>query len=194
MGNLDSDLQYQDIFNLSYFKTNIMKKQFFTLGISLFITLLSIGQTLKIDHENAIVDFNFVSEKTTGTVKGIQATIIFDAKNLSIASFNGTADVTTLTTNNKMRDNHLQQEDMFNAKKYPTLDFKSNSIKKTEKGFLMNGEISIKGTTKEVSINFTYEKNVFIGKTVIFSNDFDVFSQKNRDNSKVLVKITIPAL
>ena len=194
MGNLDSDLQYQDIFNLSYFKTNIMKKQFFTLGISLFITLLSIGQTLKIDHENAIVDFNFVSEKTTGTVKGIQATIIFDAKNLSIASFNGTADVTTLTTNNKMRDNHLQQEDMFNAKKHPTLDFKSNSIKKTEKGFLMNGEISIKGTTKEVSINFTYEKNVFIGKTVIFSNDFDVFSQKNRDNSKVLVKITIPAL
>ena len=82
MGNLDSDLQYQDIFNLSYFKTNIMKKQFFTLGISLFITLLSIGQTLKIDHENAIVDFNFVSEKTTGTVKGIQATIIFDAKKL----------------------------------------------------------------------------------------------------------------
>ena len=58
----------------------------------------------------------------------------------------------------------------------------------------MNGDISIKGTTKEVSINFTYEKNVFIGKTVIFSNDFDVFSQKNRDNSKVLVKITIPAL
>ena len=58
----------------------------------------------------------------------------------------------------------------------------------------MNGDISIKGTKKEVSINFTYEKNVFIGKTVIFSNDFDVFSQKNRDNSKVLVKITIPAL
>ena len=156
--------------------------------------MISIGQTLKVDHENAIVDFNFVSEKTTGTVKGIQATIIFDAKNLSIASFNGTADVTTLTTNNKMRDNHLQQEEMFNAKKYPTLDFKSSSIKKTEKGFEMKGTLTIKGISKEVIINFSYEKNIFIGKTVIYSNDFDVFSQKDRKNSKVLVKITIPAL
>ena len=171
-----------------------MKKQFFALGLSLFITLFSLGQTLKIDHKNAIVDFKFISENTTGTVKGIIATIIFDAKNLSIASFKGTADVTTLTTNNKMRDNHLQQEDMFNAKKYPTLDFKSSSVKKTDKGFLMSGNLTIKGTTKEVTINFTYEKNIFIGKTVIFSNDFDVFSQKDRKNSKVLVKITIPAL
>lgn len=171
-----------------------MKKQFLAFGLSLFMTICSIGQTLKIDHENAIVNFNFVSEKTTGTVKGIKATIVFDAKNLSIASFQGSADVTTLSTNNKMRDNHLQQEDMFNAKKYPTMDFKSSSIKSTEKGFQMEGELTIKGTSKGVTIDFTYEENIFTGKTVIFSNDFDVFSQKDRKNSKVLVKITIPAL
>ena len=93
-----------------------------------------------------------------------------------------------------MRDNHLQQEDMFNAKKYPTMDFKSSSIKSTEKGFQMEGELTIKGISKGVTIDFTYEENIFTGKTVIFSNDFDVFSQKDRKNSKVLVKITIPAL
>ena len=119
-----------------------MKKQFLAFGLSLFMTIYSIGQTLKIDHENAIVNFNFVSEKTTGTVKGIKETIVFDAKNLSIASFQGSADVTTLSTNNKMRDNHLQQEDMFNAKKYPTMDFKSSSIKSTEKGFIIGSKRS----------------------------------------------------
>jgi polyisoprenoid-binding protein YceI len=171
-----------------------MKKIISLFTFTLLISLFSVGQTLKIDNEKALVNFNFISEKTTGTVKGIKATIVFDAKNLSISSFSGTADVTTLSTENKMRDTHLQQEDMFDAKKFPTIDFSSSSIENTEKGFTMSGEISIKGTKKKVTINFTYEDNVFIGKTSVYSNDFDVFTQKNREDSKVLVKITIPII
>jgi len=93
-----------------------------------------------------------------------------------------------------MRDNHLQQEDMFNVEEYPTMDFKSSLISKTEKGFTMKGLLKIKGTEKEVLINFTYSENTFIGKTIIYSNDFDVFSRKKRENSKVLIKMTIPII
>ncbi len=171
-----------------------MKKQFITTVIILLFSVFSIGQTLKVNNEKALVEFNFVSEKTTGTVNGIEAKIIFDAKNLAISSISGTVDVTTLSTNNKTRDNHLQQEEMFNAAKYPTLDFSSSSIKKSEKGYIMAGKLSIKGTSKEIAINFTYADKVFIGKTVIYSNDFDVFSKKKREDSKVMVKITIPVL
>ena len=54
--------------------------------------------------------------------------------------------------------------------------------------------LTIKGTEKEVVVNFTYSKKTFVGRTIIFSNDFDVFSRKKREDSKVLVKITIPVL
>ena len=64
-----------------------------------------------------------------------------------------------------MRDAHLQQADMFNAEKFPTMDFKSSSISKTDKGFQMKGDITIKGTSKEVIINFTYSEKTFIGKS-----------------------------
>ena len=93
-----------------------------------------------------------------------------------------------------MRDSHLQQAYMFNAEKFPTMDFTSTSISKTDKGFKMIGKMTIKGTEKEVVVNFTYSKKTFVGRKIIFSNDFDVFSRKKREDSKVLVKITIPVL
>ncbi len=171
-----------------------MKKILTFITLSLFFNFSGISQSLQINSDQAIVDFNFVEEDAIGTVKGIKATINFDPTNLSIASIKGTADVTTLSTNNKMRDSHLQQADMFNAEKFPTMDFTSTSISKTDKGFKMIGKMTIKGTEKEVVVNFTYSKKTFVGRTIIFSNDFDVFSRKKREDSKVLVKITIPVL
>ena len=190
MENLDLDLQYQDTFKLK----NTMKKQLLFAAFSLIFSFSAICQSLTINSDEALVDFNFVSEEAIGTVKGIKATIDFDPSNLSIASIKGTADVTTLSTNNKMRDNHLQKPDMFNAEKYPTMEFKSSSISKTEKGYEMKGLMKIKGTEKEVIVNFTYTDKTFVGRTIIYSNDFDVFSRKKREDSKVLVKITIPVL
>ena len=171
-----------------------MKKQFLLIACALIFSVSAFCQSLTINSEKAMVNFNFVSEKTVGTVTGIKAIINFDMSNLSISSIEGTADVRTLSTENKMRDKHLQQEDMFNAEKFPTMDFKSSTISKTEKGFAMMGLLKIKGTEKELGINFTYNDNTFIGKTFIYSNDFDVFSRKKREDSKVLIKMTIPVL
>jgi polyisoprenoid-binding protein YceI len=169
-----------------------MKKYFFTLAIALIAGLTVTAQTLKVDSEKALVKFNFLSKKTIGSVTGLKAEIKFNVEDVSKSSISGTIDVTTLTTSNNKRDTHLQQEDMFNAAKFPTMDFKSTSITKTETGYLMKGEVTIKGTTKAVEIPFTFLENVFVAKLIIYSNDFEVFSQKKREDSKVLVNITVP--
>lgn len=169
-----------------------MKKYFFTLAIALVAGFSTTAQTLKVNSEEAKVEFNFLSEKTTGTVTGLKAEIKFDAKDLSKSSISGTVDITTLATGNSKRDAHLQQEDMFSAKKFPTMNFKSASITKTENGYLMKGEVTIKGTAKEVEVPFTFKDNMFEAKMILYSNDFDVFSKKKREDSKVLVKITVP--
>ena len=92
-----------------------MKKQLLTITCFLLLMATAFCQSLKINADKAIVDFNFVSEKTVGTVKGIDAKINFNASKLTVSSIEGSADITTLSTENNMRDKHLQQEDMFSC-------------------------------------------------------------------------------
>lgn len=155
-------------------------------------SILTFAQSLTVDSEKAQVSFNVVSEKVTGTVTGLKATIEFNADDLSKCTIKGTIDVSTISTGNKTRDNHLQEENYFNAAKYPTMSFESTNFRKTDKGFDMSGKMTIRGVTKEVTISFTYENNTFVGKAVIYTNDFEFAKQKNREDSKVLVKFTVP--
>jgi polyisoprenoid-binding protein YceI len=172
-----------------------MKKLLITLCITLLSSFFVLGPGLKINSEEAIVKFQYVSDETVGTVKGIKAEIEFDSNSPSKAVFSGTADISTIDTENSKRDNHLKADEFFDIKKYPTISFKSSSIEKAEKGFLMKGEMTIKEITNTVEINFTYEDNTFIGKTKIYGNDYDFFKkEKKKEDSKILIVITIPIL
>ena len=172
-----------------------MKKLLITSCITLLCSFFVLGQGLKINSEEAIVKFKYVSDETVGTVKGIKAEIEFDPNSPSKAVFSGTADISTIDTKNSKRDNHLKTDDYFDIKKYPTISFKSSSIEKAEKGFLMNGEMTIKEITNKVKINFTYEDNTFIGKTRIYGNDYDFFKkEKKKEDSEIRIIITIPIL
>ena len=173
-----------------------MKKLLITLCITLLSSFFVLGQGLKINSEEALVKFKYVSDETTGTVKGIKANIEFDPNSPSKAVFSGTADITTINTeDNKKRNDHLKSDEFFDIKKYPTISFKSSSIEKAEKGFLMKGNMTIKEITNEVEINFTYEDNTFIGKTKIYGNDYDFFKkEKKKEDSEIRIIITIPIL
>ena len=54
--------------------------------------------------------------------------------------------------------------------------------------------MTIKDIVKQEAIKFTFEDGVFIGRCVIYSNDYQVPEQKNREKSKILVKIKVPLL
>ena len=58
--------------------------------------------------------------------------------------------------------------------------------------FVLTGNISIKEITKKEEIRFTYKDNVFEGRCVIYSNDYEIKKQKTREKSKILVKISVP--
>ncbi|MBK9191476.1 MAG: YceI family protein [Crocinitomicaceae bacterium] len=152
------------------------------------------AQTFTIDSEKAVARFNYLKEETTGTVKGITGTITFDSTALSSAIFEGTADVKTVTTGNDQRDEHLMQEEYFHAAKYPVMTFKSTSVIQTEDGFKMTGTLTIKGVEKSVDFKFTFNGTSFEGKTSIYANDFGLTRAKNRDDSKISVKVFIPVI
>ena len=73
--------------------------------------------------------------------------------------------------------------------------FKSSSIEQSDKGYLMKGDMTIKGISNKVKIDFTYSDKTFTGTTKIYTNDYNFFEKKNnKEDSKVLIRITIPIL
>lgn len=58
----------------------------------------------------------------------------------------------SVDTANKARDEHLRQPDYFDTKQFPTIDFKSTSVKATDSGYEVTGDFTMHGTTKKVTI------------------------------------------
>lgn len=55
------------------------------------------------------------------------------------------------------RDDHLRSADFFNVEKYPTMTFKSTSIKKAGKGkYTLKGDLTLVGVTKPVTMTMLY--------------------------------------
>ena len=170
-----------------------MKK--LTLLFSVWIWCLSSSaQTYSINVDEALVEFNYISEETTGKIKGVSGEIKFDPKNLSDFQFEAKAHISSINTSNNMRDKHLNSSDYFNTQLYPYITFSAKSLEKKESYFLLTGNMTIKDIVKEESIKFTFEDGVFVGRCVIYSNDYQVHEQKTREKSKILVKINVPIL
>lgn len=113
--------------------------------------------TWTLDKAHSKLTFTVVHllmSEVDGVFKDYSATIMTSKEDFSDAVFELNADLTTVSTNNEMRDGHLQKEDMFNTAQYPTLTFKSTSIKKVgEKSFKLTGDLTIKGVTKEMVLD-----------------------------------------
>ena len=156
------------------------------------VSVLSYGQTFDINTSNASVYFNYVSEKTTGTLTGVKTQVTIDPENLSASKVTGKVDVSTLSTKNKMRDKHLQSGDFFDAEKYPTMKFESGEITKDGDTYIAKGKLTIKETTKDVKFTVTEKDGVLKFKTTIFSADYGVAVKKEREKSKVVIVVKIP--
>ena len=59
--------------------------------------------------------------------------------------------VASISTDNDMRDKHLMSNDFFNAEKYPSITFKSKSIKNLGNNkYTISGDLTIRDVTKTV--------------------------------------------
>ena len=130
---------------------------------------------------------------TKGTFKGLRGTIKWDVANPAASSFNVSVDVNTVNTGITSRDSHLKKEEYFDVAKYPTLNFVSSTVSKTSEGYSVTGNLTIKGTTKQVVIPFTVTT---AGNGYLFEGNFtlDRRDYKVGGGSMVLgneVKVTL---
>ncbi|MGB5952187.1 MAG: YceI family protein [Ornithinimicrobium sp.] len=123
---------------------------------------------------------------------------------LEAASISVTLQVASVDTRNPDRDGHLLASDFFDAETYPTITFESTEVAVADEDTLrVTGDLTIKGTTQHVRIDFEYggtstdpygmQRVGFEGRTTVLRSDFGMTFNAALETGGVLVsdKITL---
>lgn len=120
-----------------------------------------------------------------GFFRDFTGEVNFDAADVTKSSVSFTAKTTSIDTGVAGRDRHLRTADFFDVEKFPEMTFKSTKVEKKGKGWIVTGDLTLRGVTKSVAIPFQIagwlppgERNGWkmgiSGETTINRRDFGV--------------------
>lgn len=132
--------------------------------------------------------FAFANAQTTWVIDPVHSTVQFEVSHLSISSVTGlftsysgtvtsngedfrnasaniTIDASSITTNNLERDRHLKEDDFFNVKKYPKINFVSKKFSLTEdNNYIIEGDLTIREKTMPIILTAEFGGIISINK------------------------------
>ena len=134
---------------------------------------------------------------TKGEFSGLRGNIEWNEEAPETSKFNVTVTANTINTGIDMRDEHLKKEEYFDAEKYPDIKLTSSTIVKSDAGYTMNGTLTIKSITKNISFPFTASKKPdgyqFNGKFTINRRDFGVGGSSVTLSDNVEITLNVKA-
>jgi polyisoprenoid-binding protein YceI len=114
------------------------------------------ASTWNIDPAHSAAEFkvrHMMISNVKGKFTGISGTLILNEANPTASKVEAVIPVNTLTTCDEQRDTHLKSPDFFDAEKFPTMTFKSLSVRVAGSGeHEVTSEITIHGVTKVVTL------------------------------------------
>lgn len=138
-----------------------MKRVLSTFIIALTLAAGAFAQsTWTVDIVHSTVSFTvtyLAISEVEGTFKAYSATLQSSTNDFADAAIGFSVDVSSVNTDNGMRDKHLRSDDFFNAEKYPRMTFKSTSWKQADaNNYLLEGDLTIRNITKRVAFKVVY--------------------------------------
>jgi polyisoprenoid-binding protein YceI len=118
---------------------------------------LAFASNWDIDSSHSAAHFS-VKHMMVANVRGefgkVTGAVNLDDKDITKSTVTATIDATTINTREPKRDEHLKSADFFEVAKYPTINFKSKSVKQEAPGKLkVVGDLTMHGVTKEVTLD-----------------------------------------
>ena len=113
--------------------------------------------TYSLDKAHSSIGFrvkHFGLVDVPGYFRDFTGTIVYDAKDMKKSSVNFSAMTTSVDTGVAPRDKHLRTADFFEVEKYPEMTFKSTKVEKKGKDWLVTGDLTMRGVTKQISFPF----------------------------------------
>ncbi|QDW29479.1 polyisoprenoid-binding protein [Arthrobacter sp. KBS0702] len=91
--------------------------------------------------------------KVRGAFNDFEGVITVDPENPERSKVELTVKVASIDTRNADRDQHLRTNDFFDAPQFPEITFVSSRVDQVDEGhFIVSGDVTIRGVTKEISI------------------------------------------
>nr|BFD58720.1 YceI family protein [Bdellovibrio sp. CKG001]BFD62145.1 YceI family protein [Bdellovibrio sp. HM001] len=162
-----------------------------SLILSSLVTLASLsafaGQSIpagsyNIDPAHSKIGFeipHLVISTVEGRFSKFDGSLVVDSKlEKSKASLN--VDVASISTENKDRDDHLKSADFFDVAKNPKMTFVTKKVIGTPEALKIVGDLTIKGKTKEVTLDVKYLGDV----NDAYGNNKVAFSATGKINRK----------
>ena len=116
--------------------------------------------TWKLDSSHSSVEFSARHMMFT-TVKGrfadVEGSVTVNGEGPETAEVVVTMAASSIDTGTEQRDQHLRSPDFLDVEQYPTVTFASTGIAGDSEHFTMTGDLTIRGTTKPVTLAVTYE-------------------------------------
>jgi polyisoprenoid-binding protein YceI len=88
-----------------------------------------------------------------GSIGDVDATIHYDAGDVTKSSVAATMRVTTVTTGEDGRDDEIKSSDFLGIDQFPTATFTSTSVSKNGSGLWIRGNLTLHGVTKPVVLD-----------------------------------------
>ena len=94
--------------------------------------------------------------KVRGQFNEFRGEVTGDPSDITTAQARFEVDMASVDTGSPDRDAHLRGEDFFDVEKYPTMVFQSKSITGSGDTFKVAGDLTIKGITKPVELEYEH--------------------------------------
>jgi polyisoprenoid-binding protein YceI len=115
--------------------------------------------TWVIDPTHSEVQFkikHLVISTVTGSFKKFEGQAVTENDDFEHAQVTFALDVNSIDTNQEQRDEHLRNNDFFDAATYPQITFTSTSLTKKGDEYKLAGNMTIKDVTKPVTLDVEY--------------------------------------
>lgn len=119
--------------------------------------------------------------KVRGRFSDLEGGIVLDEENPGESRVEVKIDAASIDTREEDRDEHLRSEEFLDAENHPQLTFRSTRVEglELEEGaeFTIIGDLTIRGTTKEVELDATFEgrgQDPWGNQRVAFSADTSI--------------------
>jgi|SRR6185437_2578503 len=158
--------------------------------------------TWNLDLIHSNLDFSIkhlMVSNVRGSFKDFSVNVITDDNEFTSAKIEAKIETGSIHTGQEQREGHLKSADFFDVEKYPDATFKSKSIEKTgnEGEYKVNGNLTVKGVTKPITLDVEYngaatdpygnKKSGFDFKTVINRSDFGINFNSPLDSGGVML-------
>jgi len=113
-----------------------------------------VAGTWSIDPVHSEVGFSvrhMMVSKVRGKFKTFTGELVTGQDPLA-SSVTAEIDLTSIDTGNSQRDDHIRSADFFEVETYPTMTYASTGIREDEDGFVLDGELTLKGVTRSVPL------------------------------------------